>query len=78
MASENTKRDKVRENRLRRMADRYGFRLVKSRRRDPRSNDYGLYALLDIETGGSIFAHSPWGIFNQTLDEIEEYLTSDK
>jgi hypothetical protein len=38
--------EKVRENRLRRMAERQGLRLVKSRRRDPRAIDYGTYRLM--------------------------------
>ena len=38
--------DKIRENRLRRMAERQGLRLVKSRRRDPLALDYGRYWLL--------------------------------
>jgi hypothetical protein len=36
------------KSRLRRMADRNGLRLVKSRSRDPRAVDYGLYALIDV------------------------------
>jgi hypothetical protein len=39
--------EKARENRLRRMADRQGYRLTKSRRRDPRANVYGSYWLAD-------------------------------
>lgn len=46
MSEEN---EKVRENRLRRMADRQGLRLQKSRRRDPRALDYGTYMLLDVQ-----------------------------
>ncbi len=38
---------KVRENRLRRMAERQGLTLTKSRRRDPRALDFGLYWLAD-------------------------------
>ena len=38
---------KVLENRLRRAAERQGFRLEKSRRRDPRAIDYGTYALVE-------------------------------
>lgn len=38
--------DKVRENRLRRAAERQGKLLVKSRRRDLRALDYGLYVLV--------------------------------
>ena len=62
----NSMADKVRENRLRRKADRMGLLLSKSRRRDPDALDYGLYALIMPETGDTIhqppakFPHSPW------------------
>ena len=69
--------EKVRENRLRRMADRQGLRLEKSRRRDPHANDYGLYNLFAHDTGGAVWPSAPWGPFVATLDEVEEYLTSD-
>jgi hypothetical protein len=63
--------DKVREDRLRRMADRQGLILHKSRRRDPRALDYGRYKLLDANTrfvkGG--------GDHGMTLDEVERFLT---
>lgn len=39
--------DKVRENRLRRTAERRGLTLVKSRRRDTHATDYGTYRLGD-------------------------------
>lgn len=42
--------EKVRENRLRRMAERQGHQLVKSRRRDPRAYDYGRYWITDPAT----------------------------
>ena len=42
--------EKIRENRLRRMADRQGFQLVKSGRRDPRAIDYGKFMLIDPNT----------------------------
>jgi hypothetical protein len=35
--------DKVRENRLRRMATRQNLQLMKSRRRDPFAPDYGMF-----------------------------------
>ena len=46
------------ENRLRRMADRRGLTLVKSRRRDRKYADYGKYMLVDaatndVATGGN-------------------------
>ena len=46
MASSIIQADKVRENRLRRVAARHGYHLVKSRRRDPMARDFGLYVLV--------------------------------
>ena len=66
---------KTRENRLRRKADRLGLRLSKSRRRDPDALDHGMYAILDIESGGTTH---PMGVISPhclTLDEVEELLT---
>jgi hypothetical protein len=67
--------EKVREDRLRRMAERQGLTLQKSRRRDPRATDYGLYRLLNAATG----APPQWadGTYRFSLDEIEEALTTD-
>lgn len=69
--------EKVRENRLRRMADRQGLRLTRSRSRDPQAIDFGLYALIDIETSGTInpVIAGRW-ICSWTLDEVEGYLKS--
>lgn len=63
--------EKVRENRLRRMADRQGLRLVKSRRRDPRALEYGRFWLFDRRkrvAGGEL---------GTSLEEIEAYLTRE-
>lgn len=69
---------KVKENRLRRMADRQGLRLSKSRTRDPHGMDFGMYALIDHQTGGA--THPPlagrW-VHTLTLEEVEEYLSKD-
>ena len=62
---------KVRENRLRRAAERQGLVLRKSRRRDPRALSYGSYWLIISESGG-IAAGDQWGM---SLDEVEEWLT---
>lgn len=59
----------VRENRLRRMADRQGLFLQKSRRRDPRALDYGTYALIDQKTDKPVAGD------RMTIDEVETYLT---
>lgn len=64
--------DKVLENRLRRMAERQGFILEKSRRRDKRAKSYGKYRLLvdhrDIDDQRLTTE------FTQTLREIDEFL----
>jgi hypothetical protein len=69
--------EKVRENRLRQMAKRQRLTLVKSRRRDPRAHDFGLYALIDPDTGGAINpALADRWICSWTLDEVEQHLVS--
>lgn len=73
--------DKVRENRLRRMATRQGLRLEKSRRRDTRALDYGRYWLIEGPRPGNGNWHSRaavvGGEHGASLDEIEEALTRD-
>jgi hypothetical protein len=70
---------KVRENRLRRVAQRQGLLLVKSRRRDPRAHDFGLYALVR-DTAGNLLPDNQVAISafangeGVTLDEIEKEL----
>jgi hypothetical protein len=64
--------DKVRENRLRRMAGRQGLRLVKSRRRDPRALDYGKHMLVD-DNNVVVFGLVAERI-GADLDDIENYL----
>jgi hypothetical protein len=60
--------EKARENRLRRMAERQGLRLLKCRRRDPLALGYGLYALVSLRQ------RMP-DRFTMTLDEVEATLT---
>lgn len=66
--------EKIRENRLRRAAERQALRLVKSRRRDTRAADYGRYWLVEPNTN----AIESGGQFGLSLDDVEEYLTTDK
>jgi hypothetical protein len=47
--------DKVTENRIRRMAQRQGLQLTKSRRRDPLALDFGRYRLLD-DSGAEVIS----------------------
>jgi len=62
--------DKSRENRARRVAERRGYRLEKSRRRDPRSVGYGQYQLVDPSTGANVSLGGGW----LTLMEAESQL----
>ena len=63
--------DKVRQNLLRRMAERQALRLTKSRRRDPRAFDYGGWWLIDTQTGETVLG----GRAGLGLDAIEAHLT---
>lgn len=64
---------KVRENRLRRAAARQGYKLVKSRRRDPRAYDYGRYWIVDPNTNAIAAGHDQFGM---DLDEVEAWIYS--
>jgi hypothetical protein len=67
---------KVKENRLRRAAERQGLRLVKSRRRDPRALDFGKYMLVDVQTNGVVYGLISGGSqMVADLDDIEAYLS---
>lgn len=69
--------EKVRENRLRRMADRQGLRLLKSRARDPRDLTFNGYQLVDLEIGGIVFGHGNANRgYAASLDEVERWLNS--
>jgi hypothetical protein len=61
--------EKIRENRLRRMAARQGLSLTKTRRRDRRALDYGRWRIADAS--GAVVA----GGEDLTADEVEAYLT---
>lgn len=72
---EDEQAEKVRENRLRRKAERQGLRLVKSRRRDPQAIDYGKYMIVnrdnvvvagELNTGHAL-----------DLDGVERYLMAN-
>ncbi len=71
---------KIMENRLRRMARKHGYRLAKSRARDPQSLTYGGYALIDVASGGASLGgtgNANRG-FSATLEEIEEFLAPEE
>jgi hypothetical protein len=73
-----TNEHKVRENRLRRAADRQGLRLMKSHARDPQDITYGTYQLIDHRYGGTVHADCTAGRgYGLDLDDVENYLSGD-
>jgi hypothetical protein len=68
-------REKVRENRLRRMAERQGLKLVKSRRRDPRAIDFAAWTLVDMASGAVVAGTGALGRPHWSLDDVERRLT---
>jgi hypothetical protein len=65
---------KVLENRLRRMLDRQGYRLLKSRARDPRAITYGGYMIVDHEVGGAAAGGEGRG-YTLDLNDVERWAT---
>lgn len=61
----------MRENRLRRMAERQGYTLVKKRSYDPRALDHGTYRLVPVPGRRQGEPVGPLSI-----DEVEERLTN--
>lgn len=66
--------EKVRENRLRRAAERQGLLLQKSRRRDPRALGYGTYQLVDARTNAVVDMGGLPGGYGLDLDQVAREL----
>lgn len=67
-------KSRTNENRLRRVAARRGLRLVKSRRRDERALDYGMFMLIDPQHGGAVNPDETAGRGWASLETIEQTL----
>ena len=67
--------NKIHEDKIRRAANRQGFRLVKSRRRDPRAISHGCCMLTDTATNTVVMGVGPTGEPGADLKEVEAYLT---
>jgi hypothetical protein len=65
--------EKVRENRLRRVAERRGYELRKSRRRDTLALDYGEWYL----TRGSVQGLPMQTVTLSSLDSVEAFLDGE-
>ena len=70
--------DKVRENRLRRMAERQGLEIQKSRRRDRRAIDYDRWLILDPHTNTIVAGAEGTFRHGMTIDAVEAYLMGDE
>jgi hypothetical protein len=69
--------EKIRENRLRRVAERRGYRLLKSRRRDPQALDFGGYMLVDAQTQLVVVGATPYA-FSADLQSVEDFLDASR
>ena len=70
--------DKIRENRLRRMAKRMGFGLVKSRSRDPRAPGYGNFMIVDASNNTVVAGAGGAEPFApMRIDDVEQFFMSE-
>jgi hypothetical protein len=70
-----TNMEKTRENRLRRKLGRMGYRLARTRRKDPDAIDYGKYAIIDAQTNCTVAGtnkNCSWYEFD--LDDTEKWI----
>jgi hypothetical protein len=70
--------EKVRADRLRRAVARQGCQLTKSRRRDPRSLDFGRYAITNAATGEVVVGGDGFNGFGLTLDDVERWVNREE
>lgn len=69
--------DKVKENRLRRMAGRQGLKLLKARRIDPRALDYGRYLLVNAQTGVAVHGGDHLN-YRASMSDVDAFLTGER
>ena len=70
----NNNQNRVRENRIRRVAQRQGLTLTKSRRRDVRATGFGTFMLIDEQTNAVVASGSQSG-YGMDLDAVEAFLS---
>jgi hypothetical protein len=69
--------EKVLENRLRRQLQRMGFRLMKSRARDPRDITFAGYQIADEHNSLRVGHGNAGRGYAMTLDDVQEWIRSD-
>ena len=68
--------DKVRENRLRRMLDKQGYRLIKNRVRYERAVGYGGFMIANKWTSNVVAGAHPYD-FCLTIDDVEQFAAEE-
>jgi hypothetical protein len=68
------RKHKVDEIRVRRMAQRRGWSLVRSRRRDPRATGYGTYGVYDFDQNAWVIRTTGSDGYGLSLERIERWL----
>jgi hypothetical protein len=71
-----TAAEKVLENRLRRQLQRMGYRLMKSRARDPYDITFAGYQVVDVRNGLAAGHGNAGRGYALTLDGVEDWITS--
>jgi hypothetical protein len=71
------RKDKVLENRLRLMLLRQGYRLMKSRHRDPRAYDYGGYMIVGAYDNFVVAGAYP-AAYSMSLPDVEAWAMRDR
>jgi len=69
--------EKARENRLRRLAETRGLRLIKARRSDPRAPDFDRWMIVDPHGVTPPVGAGHHGRPAMTIDEVEAWLTAE-
>ena len=76
--TERETRYKVFENKLRRIAKRRGFLLVKNRRRDPLANDFGKFAIyFDDGSGIALPGKLKNRLYSHSLRQAARFILSE-
>jgi hypothetical protein len=65
--------EKVKENRIRRKLDRMGYRLVKSRAKDPDSYSFGGYMVLSLWTDEILAGSEPYE-YSMSISDVEKFI----
>lgn len=68
--------EKARENRLRRIAKRQGYLLMKCRFRNPEALEYGRFWIIDPLANAIVSGFGGWN-HTASLDDIEGFLLDD-